>query len=235
MGEPPPWGSWRGGGVEGLAFDFGIFHPVRTLVAHSMRCSKPQDLARGHQKGLQGITDDLRDVRARMVDLERVGPGDGGGADEAEGLRRRVDALEVGARAEVSRARDTLIVKGLEEAADETVDTLMRQCQQLLVQLQVTARVTAAQRLGTTGQGRRPRAICMSLATLDDVREVMRNKRKLKDVAAYSSVYIEPSRPAEVRALESNVRRLAKEHPSLEYHRGRLRTRAAAQGNGTTQ
>ena len=75
----------------------------------------------------------------------------------------------------------------------------------------------------------------MTFTSLDDIKEVMRSKRKLKDTPAYSTVYIEPQRSNELRNLEANVGRLVKEHPTLEYHRGRLRNKTQAhQDNGTT-
>ena len=187
---------------------------------------------------MRTITDDLREVQTRVAALEvrndPVDAGDGAHIQEIDDIRRRLDTIEAGAATQ-TRSRDTLIVKGLEEATGKTADDLMTKCRQLLAQLQVTAGIIGAERMGTEGQGRRPRAVSMTFSSLDDVKEVMRSKRKLKDTQAYSTVYIEPQRSNEMRNLEANVRRLAKEHPTLEYHRGRLRNKTQAQQeNGAT-
>ena len=65
----------------------------------------------------------------------------------------------------------------------------------------------------------------MVLQSDDDLRNVMRNKRNLKDRDGYSNVYIEPDRPAEMRNMEANIRRLTKALPDLEYRRGRVRAK----------
>ena len=189
---------------------------------------------------LQTITDDLQEVQARVTALEARppppaarAPGGNMDAQELATLRRRLDAIESGVASESGRSRDTLIIKGLEEPAGETPDELMQKCGELLTHLQVTARAVAAQRIGTENQGRRPRIVAVSFTTIDDVKEVMRNKRKLKDIPAYSTVFIEPQRPAELRTLEANIRKLAKGHPTLEYHRGRLRDKSTTQGPTT--
>lgn len=187
---------------------------------------------------LAAITQDILEVQARVLALETNGGaavgGDDGGVDaqEVQDLRRRLEAMETGVVAEAGRSRDTLVVKGFQEDTGETDADLVHKCEQLLTQLQVQVQVTVAQRLGSVGQGRRPRPVAMTLATHEAVKQVMRNKRRLKDVQAYSAVYVEPMRPAEVRSMEANIRRLTKEHPTLEYRRGRVRPRDAQQGNG---
>lgn len=189
---------------------------------------------------LEAITTELREVQTRVQVLESR-DADAAAADGAQGIavpelgeiRRRLDTLETSASQESLRARGSLIIKGLEEAAGETVEDLMQKCQQLLAQLQVPATIAATQRLGAAGQGRKPRLVAMSLAAHDDVKRVMRNKRRLKDIPEYASVYIEPMRPAELRNLEASIRRLAKEHPTLEYKRGRVQAKGAGAAQRT--
>ena len=53
----------------------------------------------------------------------------------------------------------------------------------------------------------------------------MRNKRNLGDRGGFSYVYIEPDRPAEIRNMEANIRRLTRALPDLEYRRGRVRAK----------
>ena len=178
---------------------------------------------------LATICEDLPEVQQRVSALEVQGAAAAAAndahvmegsptADVAE-LRQRLDTLEAAAN---GRSRDTLIVKGLVETEGETMEDLLQSCQQLLNQLQVNALVTAAQRMGNEERGRKPRVVTMTLPSQDAVRQVMKNKRTLKDSQAYSRVYIEPDRPQEIRALEANVRRLARDNPSLEIRRGPL-------------
>ena len=138
--------------------------------------------------------------------------------------------METGATDDAGRSRDlTLIIKGLSEendgAGEETMEVLIQKCQQLLAQLQITAADISARRLGTPGQGRTPRPIAMTLSSLDEVKQ---------DAPAYSRVYIEPDRPREIRSLEANIRRLAREHPTLQMRRGRLVEKPAAETQNPT-
>lgn len=179
---------------------------------------------------MEAMTSDLRDVQARVVALEIQ---DAAGADfnGLPEIRQRLDTLEMAASGDVGLSRGTtLIVKGLQEAAGETVPDIIGACEHLLAKLQVNTTLTA-RRLGVAGQGRTPRPVAMTLASVDVVKQVMRAKRNLKDVPAYSRVYIEPDRPQEIRALEANVRRLAREHPTLEVRRGRVVEKTAQQPN----
>ena len=178
---------------------------------------------------LATICEDLREVQQRVLALEVQGAAAAAANDahvmestptaEVTELRQRLDTLEAAAN---GRSRDTLIVKGLVETEGETMGDLLQWCQQLLNQLQVTAQVTAAQRIGNEERGRKPRLVTMTLPSQDAVRQVMKNKHTLKDSQAYSRVYIEPDRPQDIRAWEANVRRLARDNPSLEMRRGRL-------------
>ena len=186
---------------------------------------------------LAAIGDDLRAVQEQVTAMESRDAGAHGGpcpgheaaAADATELRRRLDTLQAGASGGL---REALIVKGLQEAAGESVADLKAQCEQMLARLEVNVSITATQRIGTVERGRKPRLVSMTLASHDHVRQVMRHKRQLKDVQEYSSVYIEPMRPAEVRSLEASIRRLTKEHPTLEYRRGRVQPRDDQQRNG---
>ena len=190
---------------------------------------------------LQVIYDDLRQAKERLCALELRIDGTHAPADytQLEDLRHRLDAMETGATDDAGRSRDlTLIIKGLSEendgAGEETMEVLIQKCQQLLAQLQITAADISARRLGTPGQGRTPRPIAMTLSSLDEVKQIMRHKRQLKDAPAYSRVYIEPDRPREIRSLEANIRRLAREHPTLQMRRGRLVEKPAAETQNPT-
>ena len=189
------------------------------------------------------ILADLHDLQTRVAELKkdralpRSDDGDAGNINtEVTELRRRVDDLasrESGggggnAGSVDGRAPTSVIIKGLPESEDETKDDIIRKCQQLLDKLQANIDINTAERLGETGRGRRPRPVVMGLTTLEDVKTVMRKKRQLKDIQGYTTIYIEPMRSAEVRAMENNIRRLAKELPNVEYRRGRVQSRNAA-------
>lgn len=177
---------------------------------------------------LEAITLDLRDVQARVSAMENRDesaagttgvPLDPADAGDLRSLRQKLDRMEASGGA---TSRLSLIVKGLQEAAGEGAADLTAKCERLLSQLHITAPVTAARRLGVEGRGRTPRPVSLTVPSQDVVREIMREKRKLKDTEAYSSVYIEPDRPHEIRAMEANIRRLARDNPALEMVRGRL-------------
>ena len=179
----------------------------------SMIDTKLAELRQELDDKVRMITDELRQVQTRVAALEI-----------------RNDPVNVG---EVRAPRISLIcdVKGLEEATGETADDLVTKCRQLLAQLPSDGRNYCRERMGIEGQGRRPHAVSMTFTTsLDDVKEVMSSKGKLKDTQAYSTVYIEPQPSIKMRNLEANVW-LAKEHPTFEYHCGRLRNKAQ-QDNG---
>ena len=65
----------------------------------------------------------------------------------------------------------------------------------------------------------------MVLKSDDDLGNVMRKKQNLKDRDGFSNVYIETDRPAEMRNMEANIRRLTRALPDLEYRRGRVRAK----------
>ena len=174
---------------------------------------------------LGAVYNELRDVKRRVDDIEVRGANDAmGGAvispddPEVVSLRRRLDVLE-----DTSTDRSlSLIVKGINETETDTTAQLLATCQELISQLQVTTTITAAQRLGTDTRGRKPRLVSMRLPNIEAVKMVMQNKRKLKVIQGYSSVYIEPDVPRDTRTMQANIRRLARDNPSVEMRRGRL-------------
>ena len=177
---------------------------------------------------LAAITNDLLEVQARVVALETRGLGGAvGGQAVITGLQKRVEDMQAGLVASgVTAPAPTLIVKGLPETpAGEDEDCLLNKCHQLLAEIQVTANIASARRIGSAERGRKPRPVSMVLQSDDDLRNVMRNKRNLKDRDGYSNVYIEPDRPVEMRNLEANIRRLTRALPDLEYRRGRVRAK----------
>lgn len=170
---------------------------------------------------MRGFTAEIQEVRVRMAELEQrpsssadvIGP-------DLEVLRERITAVEAGQGQSADLTRNKLIVKGLpDDNQDE--QALMRGCEQLMAGLQLQVRILHASHIGAA-DARRPRPVAMTLSTVDDVKTVMRNKRKLRDTADYKRVYIEPDQPLHIRALEANMRRVTKELPNLEYRRGRV-------------
>ena len=177
---------------------------------------------------LLSMLTDIEDLRLKVTSVERR-PQPSVQDTDLTLIYQRLGKLETDAReASPAQQTPTLIVKGLPEQANQSDDDLRSSCQGLLTQLEVTSRVLTATRVGAAGseadtrRRRGPRLVSMSFASLDDVKAVMRNKRKLKDIADYSSVYIEPGRPSEIRFLENNIRRIVKELPNVEYRRGRV-------------
>lgn len=51
---------------------------------------------------------------------------------------------------------------------------------------------------------------------------IMRSKSKLRTSDSYKSVYIEPFKNRNVRALEGNIRKIANAVPGLEFKHGRV-------------
>ncbi|CAC5399201.1 unnamed protein product [Mytilus coruscus] len=52
--------------------------------------------------------------------------------------------------------------------------------------------------------------------------DVLKNKRKLKDIDDFKNIYIEPDRSCQERLQEANFRRLAKSIPNLQFRNGRV-------------
>ena len=175
----------------------------------------------GHMRAMY---DDLQAVHRRVEAIEQRPQALAD--NDLNLIYRRLDAVETGivsARQPEIGQMPVLIVKGLQETTEENDDSIKQKCDQLIAQLEIQARILKATRIDPNGRrGQHPRPISMTLASIDDLKTVMRNKRKLKDIPQYSNVYIEPSRSAEVRNLEGNIRRLVKELPNLEYRRGRV-------------
>lgn len=171
---------------------------------------------------LSGFGQELEALRARVVAVEQY-PNSSSVTvtSSVDALRNRITTVEAGMAACATltdQAAHRLIVKGLPDS--EQARDLVGQCEELLSQLHVQVRVMAATRIGEVGT--RPRPVAMTLSSLDDLKLIMRNKRKLKDSTNYRSVYIEPDRPMEIRTLEMSVRRLDREIPGVEYRRGRV-------------
>ena len=176
---------------------------------------------------LQAMGQELQGVRDRVATMEAA-QHDREAADGVAltGLQQRIDSLEskVSDAAEPLHepARSKLIVKGLRESDSENERELLQQFEDLLSRLGVQVRAIAAVRVGSSTRGRKPRPVSFTMANEEAAKEVMRNKRHLKDIPDYSAVYIEPDRPGQVRAMEANIRRLTKELPGVTYRRGRV-------------
>ena len=84
------------------------------------------------------------------------------------------------------------------------------------------------QRIGLKRTDTHNRPVSMWIKNDLDVQEIMKKKKFLKTSTSFKKVYIEKNKPHEVQALEANIRRLAKEHPSLEFRRGRVVTKDSA-------
>ena len=176
---------------------------------------------------LQAMGQELQGIRDRVATMEAA-QHDRAAADGVAltGLQQRIDSLE----SKVSDAaeplhepvRSKLIVKGLRESDSENERELLQQFEDLLSRLGVQVRAIAAVRVGSSTRGRKPRPVSFTMANEEAAKEVMRNKRHLKDIPDYSSVYIEPDPPGQVRAMEANIRRLTKELPGVTYRRGRV-------------
>ena len=177
---------------------------------------------------LAAITNDILEVQACVVALEtRWLTGVVGGQAVITGLQKRVEDMQAGLVASgVTAPAPTLIIKGLPETpAEEDEDCLLNKCHQLLAEIQVTANIASVRRIGSVERGRKPRPVSMVLRSNNDLRNIMRSKRNLKDRDGYSNVYFEPDRPAEMRNVEANIRRLTRALPDLEYRRGRVRAK----------
>ena len=177
---------------------------------------------------------ELQDVKLRVQALEtQPVSADGVVRHELTDVQRRHESMEwrVSTADPASQSRAALIVKGLPETNDETDASLLQACDTLLKDINAQARAMTAELVGTDkGNRRRPRLIKMAFLTEDDAKDVMRNKGRLKDSTKFSSVYIEPDRPTDIRVLEANV--LTKELPDLEYRRGRVQPKGKTVANG---
>ena len=166
---------------------------------------------------------ELQDVRARLQTLEdrHSTPPD---EDAIAAIRDRLDKVESGAtNTSNSTIYPTLLIKGLIETNQETMGDLLSKCQDLIDQLQLQVEVTSAERIGSTDRGRnKNRPVAVTFRTNDDIKLVMKNKRKLKDNATYSAVYIDHDKPRDIRSMEANIRRLVKQMPNIEIRRGRV-------------
>ena len=161
---------------------------------------------------------ELRDVRARLQTLEdrHSTPPD---EDAIAALRDRLDKVESDAtNTSNSTTYPTLLIKGLAETNQETMGDLLSKCQDLIDQFQLQeVEVTSAERIGSIDRGRnKNRPVAVTFRTNDDIKLVMKNKRKLKDNATYSAVYIDHDKPRDIRPMEANIRRLVKEMPIIE-------------------
>ena len=187
---------------------------------------------------LTAVYEDICDIQERVRAIEDRGtaapeaePSAAANTDEVRLLQQRVGALE----SEASGRSLTLIVKGLQESINETAHDLLTKCQGLLTQLQIATTITAAKRIGTEDRGQRPRLIFMTLPSLEIVRQIMRNKRKLKDTNEFSNIYIEPDIPRDIRNRQANIRRFVHDNPTLEMRRGRIVDKAEMQPPRPTQ
>ena len=147
--------------------------------------------------------------------------------DDLTPIIRRVETVEN----KVGNAEPqfpALIVKGLSEVDTENEENLRKSCQDMINQLQIPARVEKATRIGgqrTAAHGTRlhkPRLVRMSVSSLQDIKTIMKNKRKLDSTDEYKDVYIEPDKSADIRKLEYSMRQVAKELPDMEFKKGQL-------------
>lgn len=198
---------------------------------------KMEDLRAEVNTKFNAVSAEIQALKTRVEAVEQRPAADISQADLTP-LTRRIESVEtqVAAADQYYSTAPTLIVKGLQEANGETEDSLKTECQSILNALLPTqpVRITAAKRLGTEHPRRRgPRLASIMMRSTEDLKIVMRNKRRLKDIDEGKDIYIEPSKPDEMRKLESSIRQLAKQHPTLEYKRGQVKVKAntAAPGN----
>lgn len=208
-------------GQQDMKMDFNRKFDELTLSLTNMIDSKIGDMKREMAGKLSMFEKNVEDIQQMMTQLESRTQ-----ANETElaAMGDLHEQLKNGANRQEQRT--TLIVKRLPENESESDEELLRHVRQLIAVLSDQAQVTAAGRLGSAA-AYKPRPVAVTMASAGDVEKVLVNKRKLKDDQAYSSVFVEQDRPREIRSLEANVRRLAREHPTLEMRRGRLVEKAS--------
>lgn len=62
----------------------------------------------------------------------------------------------------------------------------------------------------------------MTFANEKQRSEVLKNKRKLRDIEEHKTVFIEPDRSRHERIQEANMRRIVKSIPNLQFRGDRV-------------
>ncbi|CAC5357550.1 unnamed protein product [Mytilus coruscus] len=89
--------------------------------------------------------------------------------------------------------------------------------------------VVSAQQIGNpnngtvnTGNTSRPKPVIVIFADEKQRIDVLKNKRKLKDIDEYKNIYIETDRTRQERMHEANIRQIIKSIPALQFKGGRV-------------
>lgn len=118
-----------------------------------------------------------------------------------------------------------LVVFGVQEEEGECLD---KKVVKLLENLDEKPRVTDCVRIGRSAAGDKVRPIRFSVRNSEQVHNILRKAKLLKDVEGYKSVYISPNRTVEERIsrqkLVSELKKKRSEDPNSNYfiHRGEV-------------
>lgn len=87
--------------------------------------------------------------------------------------------------------------------------------------------VVSAQQIGNPNNGRvnntqRPKPVLVTFADENQRVDVLKNKRKLKDINDYKNIYIETDRTRQERINDANMRQIIKSIPELQFRGGRV-------------
>ena len=133
-----------------------------------------------------------------------------------EGLDKRVTNLEEVSGVSLAR----IVIKQLPEEEGETDVLLYAIVDELLNELGVNTDIVSAERM-SNGPGR-IKPVLVEVRSIDDIKNIMINKSKLKNSEQFSGIYIENEKSRNERIQEANYRKIVQNIPHLQIRRGRI-------------
>ena len=125
-------------------------------------------------------------------------------------------------------AEKTVLVKGLEESPEETMDTIKVKFEEILQKIDVkkeNIHIVHSERLNANVGGK-PKHLKLVLGSKQERSTNMKNKRKLaKEDSSFKEVFIEPWLTKQELTLQANLRKIAKAVPQLSMKSGKLVTK----------
>ncbi len=115
-----------------------------------------------------------------------------------------------------------VVIKHVKEEEGEDEVSLRQSVGEIFEAMDVDVTVVEVKRIKNPSRPNPKPPIQVTVPDKESRDNIMKNKRTLKDVDRFKSVFVEADKPRREREMEANIRRIVKGIPSLSFRRGRV-------------